>query len=58
MSRNYCPCYAEEPDPCPKCGATVSGNDRVNGVCQYPDPPPLDYGIRIGLVDKETGREI
>jgi hypothetical protein len=22
------------PDPCPACGATVSGNDPVNGVCQ------------------------
>lgn len=21
-------------DPCPMCGATVSGNDPVNGVCQ------------------------
>lgn len=29
-----CPCEYETPDPCPKCGATVSGNDPVNGVCQ------------------------
>lgn len=29
-----CPCKDEKPDPCPKCGATVAGNDPVNGVCQ------------------------
>lgn len=29
-----CPCNEETPDPCPKCGATVSGNDPVHGVCQ------------------------
>jgi hypothetical protein len=29
-----CPVENESPDPCPKCGATVSGNDPVNGVCQ------------------------
>ena len=29
-----CPVANESPDPCPKCGATVSGNDPVNGVCQ------------------------
>lgn len=35
MSRfNDCPVMNESPDPCPKCGATVSGNDPVNGVCQ------------------------
>lgn len=35
MSRYLdCPCDEERPDPCPKCGATVAGNDPVNGVCQ------------------------
>jgi hypothetical protein len=29
-----CPCEDEKPDPCPKCGATVSGNDPVHGRCQ------------------------
>lgn len=29
-----CPVENESPDPCPKCGATVSGKDAVNGVCQ------------------------
>lgn len=29
-----CPVEDEGPDPCPKCGATVEGNDPVNGVCQ------------------------
>jgi hypothetical protein len=29
-----CPCFDESLDPCPRCGATVSGNDAVNGICQ------------------------
>lgn len=29
-----CPCKDETPDPCPKCGATVKGDDLVNGICQ------------------------
>lgn len=29
-----CPCNEESPDPCPKCGATVKGDDAVHGVCQ------------------------
>lgn len=33
-SMKDCPCHEETPDPCPMCGATVSGNDPVNGVCQ------------------------
>lgn len=31
---DVCPCNDETPDPCPECGATVSGNDIVGGVCQ------------------------
>ncbi len=54
----YCPCENEETDPCPLCGATVSGNDPVRGVCQYPSPPPTDYGIRIILIDKKTGKQV
>ena len=30
----YCPCHDETLDPCPACGATVSGKDAVRGVCQ------------------------
>lgn len=31
-----CPVYDETPDPCPRCGATVAGNDPVRGECQAP----------------------
>jgi hypothetical protein len=31
---NYCPCVNGQPDPCPACGATISGNDPVRGFCQ------------------------
>lgn len=34
ISGRDCPCNAETPDPCPMCGATVSGTDAVQGVCQ------------------------
>jgi hypothetical protein len=56
----YCPCQEETPDPCPACGATVSGDDPVNGVCQARQcrPPPDDYGLKLVLIDKATGREI
>ena len=30
----YCPCIDNKPDPCPACGATLSGNDEVHGICQ------------------------
>ena len=42
-------------DPCPLCGATVSGDDPRRGICRYPDPSPIDYGLRIVLVDRRTG---
>lgn len=29
-----CSVDSESPDPCPRCGATVIGNDPVNGICQ------------------------
>ena len=44
--------------PVPLCGATVSGNDRVHGVCQQFDPPPTDYGLRLVLVDRLTGEMV
>lgn len=54
----YCPCREETPDPCPACGATVSGKDAVRGVCQsrkgYHSPP----SVILVLTDKITGRVI
>ncbi len=45
--------------PCPACGATVSGNDPVRGVCQArkpgPKPQPL---VLLVLIDKETGEVV
>jgi hypothetical protein len=58
MIKRYCPYRDEQPDPCPLCGATASGNDLRRGVCAYPDSPPTDYGIRIILVDRRTGKPI
>lgn len=58
MMQKYCPCRDEQPDPCPLCGATVSGDGLVRGICQYPNPPPTDYGIRVVLVDRATGEEL
>ena len=55
----YCPCYEETPDPCPACGATVSGNDPVRGVCQAThNRPPSDYSLSLILTDRNTGRPI
>lgn len=56
----YCPCDEETPDPCPECGATVSGNDAVNGVCQAirRGSQPDDYGLRLVVIDRRTGKEI
>ena len=52
----YCPCYEETPDPCPACGATVSGSDPVRGVCQATHKrPPSDYGLSLILIDRNTG---
>ena len=36
MTFRGCPVENETPGPCPRCGATVSGNDIVNGICQAP----------------------
>lgn len=52
---DYCPDMREEKD-CSACGATLSGNDPVRGVCQArfngPAPRPLLYLV---LLDKRTG---
>ncbi len=53
---DYCPCDDDEPDPCPSCGATVSGNDRVYGVCQARYPyRQRAHVLFIELHDRETG---
>lgn len=55
----YCPCEDETPDPCPACGATIKGDDPVNGVCQaLRGAPPTDYGLRLVLIDRNTGKEV
>lgn len=59
MRPDYCPCREETPDPCPACGATVSGDDPVRGVCQArksgPPPSPM---VQLILIDKETGEVV
>lgn len=58
MRPEYCPCLHETPDPCPACGATVSGNDKVRGICQARKGtyrPPL---VELVLTDKRTGEVI
>lgn len=56
MSRpDYCPCKNESPDPCPACGATVSGHDKVRGVCQArygAKPEPL---VELIVVRRDLG---
>lgn len=54
---DYCP---DTPgDPCEACGATLSGNDPVRGVCQArfngPAPRPL---LEFVLVDKRSGEVV
>lgn len=53
----YCLCENESSDPCPACGATVAGNDAVNGICQARklSAPPTNYGITFALVHRDTG---
>lgn len=44
------------PDPCPLCGATVSGDDPVHGVCQARNTRPRPQSILdFVLVDRESG---
>lgn len=59
MRPEYCPCKEETPDPCPACGATVSGNDPVNGVCQARQmrSPPVPF-LSLVLVDKNSGEVV
>lgn len=60
-------CVADEDDlafpigphrPCPACGATVSGNDRVSGVCQARFGKRREPTLFFTLVDKESGETV
>jgi hypothetical protein len=51
----FCPCENETPDPCPACGATVSGDDDVRGVCQAKRGYRREADVRLVLIDKQTG---
>lgn len=55
MRPEYCTDLREDQD-CPLCGATVSGNDPVRGVCQArnPRPKPKPY-LSLVLIDKQSG---
>jgi hypothetical protein len=52
---DYCPCENERPDPCPACGATVSGKDRWRGRCQALHGSKAKPLLELVLKDKETG---
>lgn len=51
----YCPCNDDKPDPCPACGATVSGNDPVRGICQALHGYRREPAIRLVLMDRTSG---
>jgi hypothetical protein len=51
----FCPCENEMPDPCPACGATVSGKDRVHGVCQARKGYRRKPDVILVLTDRDTG---
>jgi hypothetical protein len=55
----YCPCEDDSVDPCPACGATVKGDDKVHGMCQAKHQrAPSSWVPQIILVDKKTGKPI
>lgn len=56
----YCQCADESPDPCPACGATVDGNDRVNGICQAQRSgrDPREWLPQLILVHRDTGERV
>lgn len=56
---DYCPCENETPDPCPACGATVFGDDHVNGVCQAKYNCGLSKPfLELVLIDKEINEVV
>lgn len=54
---DYCPCEDEKPDPCPACGATVSGKDKWGGRCQARHGSKPKPSLFFVLEDKDT-REV
>lgn len=58
MRPRYCPCHEETPDPCPACGATVSGKDPVRGVCQATHGVERKPDVLLVLTDRDTGKII
>lgn len=54
----YCPCEDDAPDPCPACGATVKGDDKVRGICQALRGPRLRPLVEVILTHKATGKPI
>ena len=59
---DYCAIPEGQPGsdgPCPACGATISGDDPVRGVCQarHNGPPPRPL-LELVLLDKRTGEVV
>jgi hypothetical protein len=62
MNKKQAPKYCranETTDPCPDCGASISGNDPVRGICQatHHGPPPSDYDLKVILVPRNPKYE-
>jgi hypothetical protein len=36
----------------------VKGDDPVHGLCQARKQRPIDYGLRLVVTDRDTGKEI
>jgi hypothetical protein len=57
MRPEYCPCDDDSTDPCPACGATVKGDDPVNGFCQARHQGPKPWRpVEFVLTDKRAGK--
>lgn len=54
----FCPCFEETPDPCPACGATVDGKDKVHGVCQARKGYRRQPDVVLVLTHRDTGEII
>lgn len=54
----FCPCENEMPDPCPACGATVGGNDKVRGICQARKGYRREPDVILVLTHRDTGELI
>jgi hypothetical protein len=58
MRPKFCPCWEETPDPCPACGATVEGKDKVRGVCQATHGFRRKPDVELILIDKHSGEVV